>query len=100
MPTKRSKRKKKRFPAGMEVQSLVFDANRFSRREARTWASEHGFKAPATERLETTIRVRQKSKGSFDESTFRTFSMGSGGVQAVAAVPKRKMRRRRKKRRS
>lgn len=79
----------------MQIQSLVFDANRFTAREARSWASSNGFRAPATERLATTIRLRQKPKGSFDDRTFRTIRVGSG-VQAVAAVPKRKMRRKKK----
>ncbi len=95
-PTKRPTRKKtpsRKFPSGMKVQSLVFDAQRYSPQQARSWASAHGFKAPKTERLATTIRLRQRPKNSFDERTFRTIHL-RGGVQAVAAVPKSKTRKR------
>lgn len=86
------KKTTRRLPTGMRVQSLVFDAKRFSPREARSWASAHGFKAPAHERLATTLRLRQQNKTSFAPGTFRTIAM-RGGVQAVVAVPKSVVRK-------
>ncbi len=98
MAAKKPAAKKKpvrKFPSGLEVQSLVFDSSRFSPREARSWASAHGFRAPAHERLTTTIRLRQRRKTSFVDGSFRTISMrGSrGGVQAVVALPKGKVQK-------
>jgi hypothetical protein len=89
---KSSTKKTRRFPRGVEVQSLIFDANEFSAREARSWASEHGFKAPATDRGPTTLRLRQKSPRSFVENTFRTIAL-RGGVNAVVASPKKKTKK-------
>jgi hypothetical protein len=87
-----TKKKTRRFPKGVQVQSLIFDSNQFSAREARSWASEHGFKAPATDRGPTTLRLRQKSPRSFDENTFRTIAL-RGGVNAVVASPKKKTKK-------
>lgn len=86
------KKTTRRLPSGMQVQSLVFDAQRFTPREARSWASAHGFKAPAHERLATTLRLRQRRKTSFASGTFRTIPM-RGGVQAVVALPKSVVRK-------
>lgn len=88
------KKPTRRFPSGMTVQSLVFDAQRFSPREARSWASAHGFRSPAHERLATTIRLNQRRKTSFAAGTFRTISL-RGGVQAVVALPKSVVRKKR-----
>lgn len=94
MATRKKPAPRKQFPAGLEVQSLVFDSARFSPREARSWASAHSYAAPAHERMPTTIRLRQKRKTSFVEGTFRTIFLRNG-VQAIVALPKRKLAKKR-----
>jgi DNA topoisomerase IA len=76
-----------RWKDGTEVQSLIFDRERFSRSQARAWATAHGFAAPAADVQTTTLRLRQRDPRQFRKGTFRTISL-SDGVQAVVAVPK------------
>jgi len=77
---------RRQFPAGTRIQSLVFDRRFFSPSEARSWASAHGFRAPAAEVYENSLRLRQASPERFKKGTFRMMSLDAG-VQAVVASP-------------
>lgn len=75
---------------GMEVQSIIFDAERWSDKAARAWLREHGFRAPKLHRTRHTFRFRQHSPGDFVRGTYRTVSFGAGsGIQAVMGRRKR-----------
>lgn len=82
----------KRFRRSTQVQSLIFDRDLFTAREARSWASAHEFKAPATDRTAHTLRLRQRNPGRFQRGTFRTITLRKG-VKAVIGVPKSPARR-------
>ncbi len=76
-----------RWKAGTQVQTLLFDPERFTRSQARSWAARHGFRASKTDSDGRTIRIRQKAPEGFKKGTFRTIPL-TDGVMAVVAVPK------------
>jgi hypothetical protein len=76
----------KRSPRGTEVQSLLFDKRYFTAREARTWAAQNGFRAPATDATKNHYQLRQRDPRRFKKGTFRTITL-TPGVQARIAVP-------------
>jgi hypothetical protein len=65
-----------------EVQTLIFDKDRFSVASAKKWAAAHGFKSGDTDEKENTIRLRQRDPGEY--GSFRTIEF-KPGVQAVVA---------------
>jgi hypothetical protein len=77
-----------RLPRGTRIQSLVFDKREHTPREARSWASEHGFKVPASEQTKNEIRLRQEPPGRFLKQTYRRITLDDG-VDAVIAVPRK-----------
>jgi len=82
-------KKRQPWPRGLKTQSLAFDNRAFSKSEARSWASSHGFKAPATEEGPTRLWLKQAPKGRFQQGTFRTIQI-TKGVQAKVALPKKR----------
>lgn len=72
---------------GSRVQSVIFDAARFSAREARSWLADHDFAAPAADRQATTLRFRQADPDAFRPGSFRTIRLRPG-VQAVVGLPR------------
>jgi len=77
-----------RCPVGMQVQSLVFDREEFTRAEARAWAKRHGYQHEGLDVKPGTYRIRQKHPRAFQSGTFRTIHFGSG-IEAVVACPAR-----------
>ena len=69
-------------PAGMKVQTLIFDAAKFTTAQAREWATTHDFSAAKVDETEQSFRLRQIDPGMFDDSTFRTIQLRPG-VSAV-----------------
>lgn len=71
---------------GTKVQSLIFDRDSFSVRDAHKWAIMHDFKATAPDVTENTIRLRQ-----IDPDRIRVVATIPlrPGVQAVIGFPKR-----------
>jgi len=66
--------------ASMQVQSLIFDKEKFSRAEAIKWAKDHDFVASGVDETGESYRIRQEEPGKF--RTMRTISM-TEGVKAV-----------------
>jgi SAM-dependent methyltransferase len=65
----------------MKVQSLIFSKEKFkSAADARKWASEHSFKATATDETGSSFRIRQEPPGKFKK--MRTITL-TDGVKAV-----------------
>lgn len=80
----------KRFDKSTEVQSLLFDKNKWSVTAARKWLRDHGHATPKAESSGDYHRFRQRPPFQFRKSTFRTivFGRASNGIKAVIAVPR------------
>lgn len=79
--------RRRRWPRSSEVQSLIFDRDMFTPREAQQWARQHDFKATTVDTQANTLRVRQRDPLDFDDSYgFRTIRL-TEGVQATVGVP-------------
>jgi len=70
------------------VQSIIFDRNEWSVREAKMWLRDHDFSAPNVDRQTNTYRFRQRNPRRFYKHSFRTIPFGtSSGIQAIVAIP-------------
>lgn len=67
-----------------KVQSLLFDREKFSERDAKKWALGHGFRAVKTHSTARRIRVRQSRP--VRGRSYRTIEF-TKGIQAVIEVP-------------
>jgi hypothetical protein len=76
-------------PVGTEIQTLIFDKDKFDKKSAKEWAKKHDFKYGFVDEKEETLRIRQQNPSSFRKDTFRTIDI-TKGVQAVIACPKKK----------
>ena len=72
-----------------EVQTLLFDKEKFTEAEAKKWASDHDFKSNKVDVTENKIRLRQFDPDECDDDTYGTKEMADG-VQAVYCVKKSK----------
>jgi len=64
----------------MNVQSIIFDKDKFSETEARAWLKRNGFSQPKVDETENSLRFRQTDPGRY--RTMRTITM-TEGVKAV-----------------
>lgn len=78
----------KRFKRSTEVQTIMFQRDRWTPARARRWLVDHGYRAPKVDTTKDFYRYRQHPPWSYQKGTFRTISMGRGGIKAVIAVPK------------
>lgn len=78
------------FKKATEIQSILFDKQKWGVKDAKDWLRKHGKKAPAVDTTADYHRFRQEPPGSFSKQTFRTIQLGnrSKGIKAVIAVPK------------
>lgn len=91
----RSRKPKRTWTTGSEVQTLIFPkAQGFTRAKAKGWAKRNGFKFGKVDETGTSYRLRQKDPKNF--STMRTIPMGSDGVKAVIGPLKRGQKKRKK----
>lgn len=67
---------------GTEVQTLIFDKEKFEKEECIDWAKEHGYKADKVDDADGTYRLRQRDPKDFDQDTFKTIEL-TEGVEAV-----------------
>lgn len=73
---------------GSDVQTLLFDRNRWKLSEARDWLKKHGFKGLGVDAKPNNLRFRQREPSEFHPNTFRTIPFGSDtGIQAVVGIP-------------
>lgn len=78
--------------ASTQIQSLQFDKDVFTVKEAKAWAKAHGFRYGKVDLGQGNwLRLRQADPEHFRPSTFRVIPLREG-VQAVIAVPKRSAR--------
>ena len=75
---------------GSEVQSVVFDAGKWTLGEAKAWLRRNQFTGLVADRKANTIRFRQIDPGAFRRGSFRTIHFDvETGIQAVVGIPKR-----------
>ncbi len=65
-----------------QVQTLIFDASKFTAAKAKAWAKQHGFHAGGIDATEDSIRIRQEDPEKFKPGSFRTIEL-TNGVKAV-----------------
>jgi len=80
------------FAAGQDrpstdVQTVIFDKDKFNLDRAKEWLKTHDFKIPAVDETEDSFRFRQKDPGSFKEDSFRTIEL-TEGIKSVIGRPK------------
>ena len=75
---------------GSKVQSIIFDAGKWTLGEAKAWLRKHRFTGLVADRKANTIRFRQLDPGAFRRGSFRTIPFDvETGIQAVVGVPQR-----------
>lgn len=79
----------KPYKHATEVQTLIFDADLYTVKRAKAWARAHKFCYGSVDEKPNTIRLRQHDPSEYRPSTFRTITLGDGGVRAVVGVPLR-----------
>lgn len=88
---KRAKTKKRKSNrlcrSGMEVQTVLFESDRWTRKDARAWLLEHKLKAPQAVVEGNNLRYRQAPTTRFKKDSFRTKSIPRKGIKLVVACP-------------
>lgn len=82
----------KRCPTGTEVQSVIFNRDTWTARNARSWLAKNKLKTPKTDTKKNTLRYRQHSKAKYKKGSFRNIPFGDAkvtGIQAVIGCPKK-----------
>lgn len=79
-----------RFKHSTEIQSFLFDKQKWTVTSAKKWLKEHDKKVPKVDTTAEYHRFRQAPPFHFQKGTFRTISIGaaSNGIKAVIAVPR------------
>ena len=81
-----------RCPEGMEVQSITFDRDMWTPKQARSWLSGHGYKTPKTDYTKNELRYRQGHPKHYRKDLFKTIPFGdkeNTGIQAIVGCPKK-----------
>lgn len=69
-----------------DIQSVIFDKDKFTEGRAKNWLKEHGFKIPSVDETEESLRFRQEDPDSFQERSFRTIAL-TNGIKAIIGRP-------------
>ena len=72
----------KEYREPSDVQTLIFDKDKFNEATAKAWAEKNNFHAGKIDVTEDSIRLRQKDPGDFQEGSFKTIEL-KDGVKAV-----------------
>lgn len=78
----------KRFKKSTEVQTVLFSRAKWTPARCREWLIDHGYRAPKVDTTKDYYRYRQHPPWNYQKGTFRTISLGRGGIKAVIAVPR------------
>jgi Mor family transcriptional regulator len=79
----------KRYRKSTEVQTVLFDKERWTVSAAKKWLKDHGYKRPSVDTTSEYHRFRQRPPFQFQKGTFRTINFGKNtGIKSVIAVPK------------
>jgi hypothetical protein len=80
-----------RYRKSTEVQTVLFDKERWTVSAAKKWLKDHGYKTPSVDTTSEYHRFRQRAPFQFQKGTFRTINFGKNtGIKSVIAVPKPK----------
>lgn len=71
---------------GTIIQTILFDKDKFTEKEAKKWADNNDFKYGKVDETENKYRLRQEKPAEFKNKTFRTIEL-TDGVKAVIACP-------------
>ncbi|KKN57379.1 hypothetical protein LCGC14_0562850 [marine sediment metagenome] len=86
-----TKRVAKQEPTSTEVQTIIFDKEKFSLAQARQWLKDNDFKTTfdgkGVDEKPNSFRFRQRNPGDFQTGSFRTITLAPG-VKAVIGRPK------------
>lgn len=74
---------------GMEVQTILFESDKWTRAQARSWLLEHKLKAVKGVIEGNNLRYRQAPVSRFEKDSFRTKSIPRKGIKLVVACPKK-----------
>lgn len=74
------------IPPHTKIQTLIFDKNKFTKADSRTWAYEHGFRHRTIEETENSYRIRQENPENFKSDSFRTIELKEG-IKSVIGLP-------------
>ena len=85
-PPRRRRRRQRRCPVGTKVQTLIFDKDVFSERQAKEWARAHDYRVSKLDETGDSYRMRQLKAARFRPGSFRTISFGE--VKAVIGCPR------------
>ncbi len=66
----------------VEIQTLIFNKENFTRAQAEAWAVDHDFRVDKVDETENSFRLRQREPGDFQEGSFTTIEIDTG-IQAV-----------------
>jgi Mor family transcriptional regulator len=78
-----------RYRKSTEVQTVLFDKERWTVSAAKKWLRDHGYKTPSVDTTSEYHRFRQLPPSRFQNGTFRTINFGKNtGIKSVIAVPK------------
>jgi hypothetical protein len=67
---------------GTQIQTLIFDKEKFTLDEARQWCDEHEFKSDGVDETESSYRFRQRDPDDFMDDSLRTIEIDDG-IKAV-----------------
>ncbi len=73
---------------GSKVQSVLIRKDGLSKKEAKNWLKQHGYKCKKIDETETFYRFRQLDPKGFRKGTFRTQKFNDN-VQVIVGVPKK-----------
>jgi hypothetical protein len=73
----------------MEIQSVMFSKEKWTKSKAREWLRKNDMKAPKADDQKNFIRYTQRPKTHFKKGSFKTIELGKGkGIKAVVGCPK------------
>ncbi len=86
-PKKCAERRQRSDQAATTIQTLIFDKERFTRRQAEAWADDHDMSSGKVDETGESFRLRQREPSVFVDGSFRTITLRAG-VQAVIGRPR------------
>lgn len=75
-------------PVGTKIQTLIFNKDNFTKKQAKDWAKKHDERYGFVDEKENTYRIRQREPETFVEDSFRTITL-TKGVKGVIGCPKK-----------
>lgn len=74
-------------PVGTQIQTIIFDKEQFTEKQAKDWAQKNDMLYGYVDEKENTYRIRQREPSNFTGGSFRTINLDKG-INAVIGCPK------------